>query len=127
MKQFVSLVFVFILINNHLVFNQVVVDDFRQEALAEHNAKRQLHCTGPMTLNASLNTVAQNYAEYLATNNLFNHSQTPGLGENLFQMSSSAVITSLQGKTKKTTDESSSCSIDLILFDRFCTNKQLVQ
>lgn len=106
--------------NNHLVVNQVVVDDFRQEALAEHNAKRQLHCTGPMTLNASLNTVAQTYADYLAANNLFNHSQTAGLGENLFQMSSSVAITSLSGMIM-------TLSFDLILFDRFCANKQLVQ
>ncbi|CAF1327202.1 unnamed protein product [Adineta steineri] len=71
---------------------------FQQEALLQHNYYRQqLHCTGAMVLNASISTTAQNYAQYLAANNIFNHSQTPGLGENLWMESSSAALTSVNG------------------------------
>jgi uncharacterized protein YkwD len=78
----------------------VILSDFQQQALVQHNYYRQqLHCTTAMTLNASLNTIAQNYAQYLAANNIFNHSGTPGLGENLWMESSSVVISFVNGKS----------------------------
>lgn len=83
---------------NQPVLSGIVLADFQQQALDQHNYYRQLHCTVGMTLNSSLNTIAQNYAEYLAANNIFNHSQTPGLGENLYYRYSSAGISSLNGK-----------------------------
>lgn len=100
MKITPCILFILILIicNHHFVLTQVTLANFRQEALAEHNAKRQLHCTGPMTLDDALNTVAQDYAQHLADTDQFVHSNTPGLGENLFKMSSSDPITSLSGK-----------------------------
>lgn len=116
MIRLVLLVFILNILSHHLVFNQIIVANFRQEALNEHNIKRDLHCTGPMILNASLNTIAQNYAEYLAANNLFNHSKTPGLGENLYRLTGSVPITTLDGKTNKIV------SMDLILSDRFDAN-----
>ncbi|UJR12225.1 hypothetical protein I4U23_016402 [Adineta vaga] len=71
---------------------------FQQEALAEHNYYRQqIHCTRPMALNASLNTMAQKYAEHLAYYETFSHSGEPGVGENLWMKSSSAGISSLDG------------------------------
>lgn len=77
----------------------IVLSTFQQQALDQHNYYRQqLHCTTPMTLNSSLNTIAQNYAQYLANNNIFSHSGTPGLGENLWMSWSSVVITFVNGK-----------------------------
>ena len=79
----------------------IVLSTFQQEALVQHNYYRQqLHCTTGMTLNSSISTIAQNYAEFLAANSLFNHSGVSGLGENLWMLSSSGVISSLNGKTK---------------------------
>jgi len=52
-----------------------------------------------MILNASLNDIAQNYSEYLAANNLFQHSGVAGLGENLWMESSSVVISFVNGKS----------------------------
>ncbi len=98
MIRFVLFLFTFAMLINRPVLNAIVLATFQQEALAEHNLKRQIHCTGPMTLNSTLNTIAQNYSEYLAANNLFVHSYTPGLGENLYKISSSNPITYLNGK-----------------------------
>lgn len=44
--------------------------------------------------------MAQNYAQYLAANNIFNHSKVPGYGENLYYSMSSAGITTLNGKDR---------------------------
>ncbi len=96
--RFVLLLLTFAVFINRPVLNAIVLATFQQEALAEHNLKRRIHCSGDMTLNSTLNTIAQNYSEYLAANNLFVHSYTPGLGENLYQISSSNPITYLNGK-----------------------------
>ncbi|CAF1101113.1 unnamed protein product [Rotaria sordida] len=77
----------------------VVLADFQQQALLQHNYFRQLHCTAAMALNSTINTIAQNYANYLATNNLFVHSGVSGLGENLWSMSSSVAITFINGSS----------------------------
>jgi uncharacterized protein YkwD len=92
---------ILIIIINLRVLNAVVLADFQQQALIEHNLRRQLHCTGPMVLNSTLNTIAQNYSEYLAANNLFVHSGTAGLGENLWTMSSSVAISFVNGEKFK--------------------------
>ena len=76
----------------------IILADFQQQALLEHNYYRQLHCTDAVMLNSTLNAIAQNYSQYLAAHNLFQHSGTAGLGENLYSMSSSNIITFVNGK-----------------------------
>ena len=98
MIQSALLILVLTILAKHFVSSQIDLDNFRQQVLIEHNLKRQLHCTGPMTLKDSLCTTAQNYAEYLAANNLFLHSYNPNVGENLYKISSSNPITYLNGK-----------------------------
>ncbi|CAF1539606.1 unnamed protein product [Rotaria magnacalcarata] len=78
--------------------SSIVIADFQQQALEQHNFYRQqLHCTGLLILNSSLNTIAQNYAQYLANNNIFKHSGVAGLGENLYYSFSSTGMNSLNG------------------------------
>jgi uncharacterized protein YkwD len=90
--------------------NGIILSDFQQQALVQHNYYRQqLHCTTAMTLNSSLNTIAQNYAQYLAANNIFNHSGTVGLGENLWMAYSSVVITFVNGKNICINEDIKSC------------------
>ncbi|CAM4752562.1 unnamed protein product [Rotaria magnacalcarata] len=85
------------------MIGSIVLSSFQQQALDQHNYYRQqVHCTGPMILNASLNVIAENYAQYLAANNIFNHSLTPGLGENLYYSYSSAGINSMNGSIPTT-------------------------
>ncbi|CAF3219779.1 unnamed protein product [Rotaria socialis] len=98
----VQLVFTCLVIINCSVYSAIILDDFRQQALGQHNYFRERHCTPSMILNSTLNTIAQNYADYLAANNLFQHSGAAGLGENLWGMSSSAVITFVNGSTPTT-------------------------
>ncbi|CAF4260693.1 unnamed protein product, partial [Rotaria sp. Silwood2] len=73
--------------------------NFQQQALLQHNYYRQLHCTDTMILNSTISTIAQNYANYLAANNLFQHSGTQGLGENLWAIWSSGAIRFVNGST----------------------------
>jgi uncharacterized protein YkwD len=80
------------------VVDAIVLADFQQQALNEHNYYRQLDCTIPMILNSSINTIAQTYATYLATNNLFAHSGTAGLGENLYFQGGGNANTFINGK-----------------------------
>lgn len=58
------------------------MDDFRTYALYAHNVFRSYHRTPALSLNFTLTTMAQNYAEFLAKANLFKHSYS-GFGENL--------------------------------------------
>ncbi|CAF4201446.1 unnamed protein product, partial [Rotaria magnacalcarata] len=98
----VRLVFTCLVIINYSVSSTIILANFQQQALDQHNYFRDLHCTPTMVLNSTLNTIAQNYADYLTTNNLFQHSGTAGLGENLWAMSSSAAITFVNGSTPTT-------------------------
>ncbi|CAF5148077.1 unnamed protein product, partial [Rotaria sp. Silwood1] len=72
---------------------------FQQQALLQHNYYRQLHCTDALVLNSTINAIAQTYANYLAANNLFQHSGTSGLGENLWAIWSSGAIRSVNGSS----------------------------
>jgi hypothetical protein len=45
-----------------------------------------LHKAPPLIMRSSLNRKAQNYSNFLAANSLFQHSNTPNIGENLFKM-----------------------------------------
>lgn len=90
-----SLILFFALIG--LASGQIVLSTFRQQALAEHNYFRRLHCTAPLILNETLNDIAQNYSRYLAANNIFKHSGYPRLGENLYSGWRSWGFTTLNG------------------------------
>ena len=93
-----STVLLLTIISDRPVSSAIVLATFQQQALIEHNLRRQLHCTGPMVLNSTLNAIAQNYSEYLAANNLFQHSGRAGLGENLWSMWTSGSISFVNGK-----------------------------
>ena len=59
----------------------------RNEILVRHNAYRTTHHSPAMASQASLNTTAQQWAEYLAKNALFQHStaaQRNNAGENIY-------------------------------------------
>ncbi|CAF1296598.1 unnamed protein product [Adineta ricciae] len=102
--QHLSILLSYLLMNTCLTMGAINLDHFRQEALAQHNYYRQqIHCTQPMSLDASLNTMAQNYAEYLAYYETFQHSGEDGVGENLYMESYSAGITYVNG-SKPTAD-----------------------
>ncbi|CAF1187536.1 unnamed protein product [Didymodactylos carnosus] len=68
------------------------LNSFRQQALDAHNLYRRKHCVQQMTLDSYLNSVAQEYAEYLAQNNLFQHSNHQGMGENLYMTSTTGQL-----------------------------------
>lgn len=60
---------------------------FRSTALSKHNAYRSIHHSPAMTLNNSVNTTAQAWADRLAATGTFAHSssaQRNGAGENLY-------------------------------------------
>jgi len=59
----------------------------RKEILARHNSYRTTHRSPIMSIQASLNTTAQQWSEYLAANALFQHStaaQRNNAGENIY-------------------------------------------
>ena len=64
--------------------NQQCVDEFRQAALEAHNENRAAHNAVNLLEFSNLDNGAQNYAEYLAANEIFEHSNSKGLGENLY-------------------------------------------
>jgi len=78
---------------NAFTANQV---RFQQETLQHHNQLRARHCAPALQLDTELSKKAQAYAEKLAAQNKFEHSNN-GYGENLYMMSSSAPLTNLQG------------------------------
>ena len=56
---------------------------FRKAMLNSHNNYRAQHQVNPLQQNSSIDITAQAYANLLAAKNLFEHSGTEGLGENL--------------------------------------------
>jgi uncharacterized protein YkwD len=99
MMRYKILLLIMGIVIHHPVSTTVVLADFQQQALVQHNYLRQLHCTGALSLNSSINSIAQNYSNYLAANNLFQHSGTPGLGENLWAIWSSVALSFINGKS----------------------------
>ena len=63
-------------------------ENFINSALKAHNEYRKLHNAEPLNLSVKLTKIAQDYAEKLATNNEFKHSENEingyPLGENLY-------------------------------------------
>ena len=70
---------------------------FQSEMLNAHNNYRARHCARALHLDPSLTRSAQNYAQKLAKINTMVHSGTKGVGENLYMMSSSGKITTIDG------------------------------
>ncbi|CAF1382972.1 unnamed protein product [Didymodactylos carnosus] len=68
------------------------LNSFRQQALDAHNQYRRKHCVPVMTLDSNLNNKAQQYAQYLAQNNVFQHSNHQGMGENLWMISTTGEL-----------------------------------
>lgn len=62
---------------------------YRNAILKAHNAYRSQHQAPALRNSDSLGATAQKYANYLAANKLFQHSNAQGLGENLANMWSS--------------------------------------
>lgn len=78
-----------LLIGNSLAAIQAPIDfsTLRSAELVRHNYFRSRHGSAPLTINSSLNTLAQNYASVLLSTNKFVHSPSAekGLyGENLY-------------------------------------------
>ncbi|CAF0915148.1 unnamed protein product [Rotaria sordida] len=69
---------------------------FQGETLQRHNTLRARHCAKSLQLNNNLNKIAQDYADYLAATNGFQHSNN-GYGENLYMSSSSVPLANLHG------------------------------
>lgn len=70
-------------------------DDVENEALQCHNDYRNKHHAPPLTINKELSAIAQQYADYLAKNDIFEHSDNKyknnPLGENLYMCSGTAI------------------------------------
>jgi hypothetical protein len=70
--------------------------EFQNQMLTAHNVYRKLHCVPLLTLDDTINRLAQNYAESLASHSKSEHSKLK-LGENLFVLSSSQELKDLDG------------------------------
>ncbi|CAF2986205.1 unnamed protein product [Rotaria socialis] len=70
---------------------------FQQQALVSHNSYRAKHCAPALVLDDGISQSAQTYAEKLATIGHLVHSNSAGLGENLYSMSSSEALKTLSG------------------------------
>ena len=64
---------------------------YQASMLSLHNGYRSQHHAPPLVSDASLQSTAQKYAQYMADNDLFQHSGAAGLGENIAYVYSSAV------------------------------------
>lgn len=75
-------------INHDSVSAQTInLNTFRSTALSKHNTYRSIHRSPTMTLNNSVNSTAQAWADRLAATGTFAHSsstQRNGAGENLY-------------------------------------------
>jgi hypothetical protein len=70
-------------------------------SLQAHNRLRILHGVNGLIQNSRLNGLAQNQAEYLASNNLYKLSGSTEVGENMSIISSSINITMNDCSSKK--------------------------
>ncbi|CAF2466694.1 unnamed protein product [Rotaria sp. Silwood2] len=93
--QLLALALVVLAVVSANAFTQAQIK-FQDETLQHHNKLRTRNCVSPLQLDNNLSLTAQNYAEYLASRNLFQHSNN-GYGENLYMMSGSAPLGSLHG------------------------------
>ena len=64
---------------------QIYIFTYEKDAcLQAHNDKRALHGAAPLVWNSTLAQHAQEWAEYLRSNNSFEHAQNINEGENLY-------------------------------------------
>jgi uncharacterized protein YkwD len=77
-----------------------ILPQLRQDILTAINYYRNLHGTQPLILDDSISASAQAWATQIANTGVFAHSNTAGLGENLYMMSSSAALNVVDGKMK---------------------------
>ncbi len=66
---------------------------FQRDILVAHNKYRVIHHVNPLKSNPMVQQTAQNYANKMASTDIFKHSGTKGMGENLAYMWSSNVDT----------------------------------
>jgi uncharacterized protein YkwD len=59
------------------------ISSFNSAVLEAHNKYRVNHRAVRLVANKTINKIALKYSNYLAVNNIFQHSGTDGLGENL--------------------------------------------
>jgi len=69
---------------------------FRKAALTAHNTYRAKHSAPPLKSDSSIDTTALRWSQYLAKNDVFKHSGTNGLGENLYLSYGGVLSTSSQ-------------------------------
>ena len=72
--------------------------DVQNQVLKSHNDYRAKHCAQALALDDKLSLSAQKYAESLARENKFDHSEGADYGENLFMKSSSKDIKNFNGE-----------------------------
>ncbi|XP_065652742.1 uncharacterized protein LOC100213516 [Hydra vulgaris] len=80
-----------------VLLNDDNLSDFPQKMLVQHNKYRLLHNSHAMTLSTSLNAFAQEWADYLAMNNLFKHRKnlfSLNRGENIYYSYDSVLLPS---------------------------------
>ena len=64
--------------------DQTTLDTARSRGLASHNKYRATHLAPALQLDATINGVAQAYAQTLAASGTFQHSNNANYGENLY-------------------------------------------
>lgn len=92
-------------LNSYKFFQQRASSDFtkaqrkfQNQVLDAHNEYRARHCTGPVKLDDDISYSAQQYAEYLARNNILKHDYETDYGENLFKVASTAELDDFDGE-----------------------------
>jgi glioma pathogenesis-related protein 2 len=72
--------------SNNSVFGETSIDlaAMRSAAVSKHNTYRATHKSPNITIDNSLNTSAQAWAEKIASSENFEHSNTPNVGENIY-------------------------------------------
>ena len=72
--------------------------DFQSECLTAHNEYRKRHGVPPLKLDKDLCKVSQQWANFLISRNMLQHSNNSSYGENLFSMTSSNPNFTVAGK-----------------------------
>lgn len=87
--------------------------NFQNEALQQHNFRRQQHCVPLMVLNSTLINIAQNHANYLAANSLAVSSNTPGVGESVWGTYSTSGLPLINGNSNLFITQSTTTDVPL--------------
>ena len=76
-------------------------DAFKTAALNVHNAYRAKHGSPPLVELSSIDSMALAWSQNLAKNNIFQHSGTKGVGENLYAVYGGSLSSSSQCASNK--------------------------